>query len=74
MILAAIDAAVDDGELWCIGDMPVSHLVGDAAFTRRFHEARKSSTNTERMFRIMQHYYLETRGESAGWWADDWPG
>jgi hypothetical protein len=73
VMAAIIAAAAEDDVLWCIADMPVDHLVDDCSLYSRFHDARQDNPAVDRMFRLMQMYYLETLRESdAGWWADDW--
>lgn len=73
LVVAAAEAAPDDDVLWCIGDVPADHLVGDAPqMDVRLHALRSTSERVNRMFEVMQADYV-VMGLAAGWWSDDWP-
>jgi hypothetical protein len=70
LVIAAAEAAADDGVLWCIAEQPADHLVGDAPeLKRRFHEYRKTSERVNRMFEVMQAD-VEQGGWTSGWWFE----
>ena len=73
LVIAAINAATTDAVLWCIGDRPVAHLAALDGFDHRFHDARRTNPNVERLFRLMQHDATVVEGaEDSGWWSDDY--
>ncbi len=76
LVVAAAEATDDtdnEGALWCIGDMPADHLVGDSReMGVRLHKERQRSVRVNAMFTVMQSY-LRDMGLGLGWWSDDWP-
>jgi hypothetical protein len=73
LIIAAAEAANGDEDLlWCLGDMPADHLIGDDRQQGlRLHQARRDSPGVELMFQVMQRYLRECE-HPMGWWADGW--
>jgi hypothetical protein len=72
LVITAADSLVDDDEaVWCIGDGPADHLVGEhPEMGARLHDARASHPGVEAMFQAMLADYRNMGYPDAGWWSD----
>jgi hypothetical protein len=71
LVIAAADSLVDDSAVWCVGDGPADHLVGEHPEMRaRLHDARASHPGVEAMFQAMLADYRSMGYPDAGGWSD----
>lgn len=71
LVIAAADALANDSAVWCIGDGPADHLVGEHPEAAAvLHTARSSHPGVEAMFQAMLADYRSMGYPDAGWWSD----
>jgi hypothetical protein len=71
LVITAADSLVDDEAVWCIGDGPADHLVGDhPEMGARLYAARASHPGVEAMFQAILAEYRMMGYPDAGWWSD----
>jgi len=71
LVVAAADALANDAAVWCVGDGPADHLVGEHhEVAALLHAARSSHPGVEAMFQAMLEDYRSMGYPDAGWWSD----
>jgi hypothetical protein len=71
VVIAAADALGGDPAVWCVGDGPADHLVGEhPEMATLLHAARASHPGVDAMFQAMLQDYQSMGYPDAGWWSD----